>query len=106
MLLPCQGVICQPPKIKYQVALEIDDVPAERAEDEAWWLMLIVTTVQPLDESALYDKLLPWLAGAPLEHVLAEQASSSVVDGSGDAEEGDATSEWRTAQSAQTDSWR
>ena len=28
----------------------------------------VVTAVQPCSELPLYDKLLPWLAGAPLEH--------------------------------------
>ncbi|CAJ1416719.1 unnamed protein product, partial [Effrenium voratum] len=85
----------QPPKIRYRTALELEDVPATRAEDEGFWMMLVVTAVQPCSELSLYDKLLPWLAGAPLEHVLATSSPTSA-----------ATQEWRSSQCAETDSWR
>lgn len=30
-----------PPKIRYRTALELDDIPAIRAEDEGFWMMLV-----------------------------------------------------------------
>ncbi|CAK9118523.1 unnamed protein product [Durusdinium trenchii] len=86
----------RPPKIRYRVALELDDIPAARAEDEGFWMMLVVTAVQPChDQLPLYDKLLPWLAGSPLEHLLATVNPTSP-----------ATQEWRSPQCANTDGWR
>lgn len=86
----------RPPKIRYRTALELDDIPQVRAEDEGFWMMLVVTAVQPCgDQLPLYDKLLPWLAGSPLEHLLATVKPSS-----------EASQEWRSPQCAATDSWR
>ena len=55
----------------------------------------VVTAVQPCSDLHLYDKLLPWLAGSPLEHLLATVAPST-----------GATQEWRSRQCAATDGWR
>lgn len=33
-----------PPKIRYRTALELDDIPAIRAEDEGFWMMLVTGT--------------------------------------------------------------
>ena len=51
--------------------------------------------MQPCSDLHLYDKLLPWLAGSPLEHLLATVAPST-----------GATQEWRSRQCAATDGWR
>eukprot|EP00439_Symbiodinium_sp_Y106_P015037 s1743_g2.t1 len=47
----------RPPQIRYRTALELEDIPASRAEDEGFWMMLVVTAVQPCSDGlALYDK--------------------------------------------------
>lgn len=57
----------QPPGMKYQAALCLDDIPASKAEDDAFWAVLVLTlSVPPSPMMAkeplpLYDKLLPWL---------------------------------------------
>ena len=33
----------RPPKIRYRVALELDDIPAARAEDEGFWMMRLIS---------------------------------------------------------------
>lgn len=57
----------------------------------------VVTAVQPCDRDQLplYDKLLPWLCGAPLEHHLATVAPAGL-----------GAAEWRSPQCAATDGWR
>jgi hypothetical protein len=87
----------QPPKIKYRTAMEFDNVEPTVAEDEAWWVMLVITSVTPIEASTLYDKLLPWLAKAPLEDKLAKQTEGTDIS---------PCMEWRSAQQAKTDSWR
>ena len=47
------------------------------------------------DQLPLYDKLLPWLCGAPLEHHLATVAPAGL-----------GAAEWRSPQCAATDGWR
>ena len=38
----------EPPRLKYQAALVLEDIPASRAEDDAFWAMLVVTaSVKP-----------------------------------------------------------
>ncbi|CAK0788937.1 unnamed protein product [Prorocentrum cordatum] len=68
------------PKQKCKTVMVLDDIPAERIHDEAWWLFLFTVpmTKKTQDPSKIYEFLLPWLAQEQLECALAK--SQKVVD--------------------------
>lgn len=45
----------RPPKIRYRTALELDDIPAIRAEDEGFWMMLAPWTALDQGISGLVE---------------------------------------------------
>jgi hypothetical protein len=83
-----------PPKIKYR-PIVIDDLPAAKIQDEAWWSLLTATNLPDAGDSMTspsltYDFFLPWLAGRPLDVVResSERKPSSATS--------DAGLDWRT----------
>ena len=83
-----------PPKLRYRTSLTIDDIPAARLLDDAWWLLLFKLTVMQSKQNRpdkVYDWLLPWMADQPLDVLLATQPSPA---------EGE--DDWRSPQRAST----
>lgn len=71
------------PKIKYKVACGIEDIPASRMADEAWWLSVYSLFIYPHrvnGANRLYQKLLPLLAGEALESSFARSSQDPVFD--------------------------
>ncbi|CAE7709209.1 SRT2 [Symbiodinium sp. CCMP2456] len=57
-----------PPKLKHQTCMTFDGIPAERAEDEAFWTTMVTACLISSErepEDLLYDVFLPYLIKAP-----------------------------------------
>ncbi len=52
----------KPPKIRYRTALELDDIPAIRAEDEGFWMMLVTWTKRKMAETFLVFFLINFIS--------------------------------------------
>jgi hypothetical protein len=104
-----------PPKIKYETALVFERVPAQRVLDDAWWLAIVAIASQKHQSGddgrfarahrrvcasltiailEIYDRLIPYLLNAPIEHCLARQRRTAPPP------------EYRTPQAAATDYYR
>lgn len=65
------------PKMKYQTTIRISNIPRARMlDDVVWYFFWKIQVAQSDDHRAevLYEMLLPYLAGKPLAHALAESA--------------------------------
>ncbi|OLP97998.1 hypothetical protein AK812_SmicGene19604 [Symbiodinium microadriaticum] len=101
----------EPPKFKSQAALAFEDIPSSKAEDDAFWAMLVVTCAIPpspmmaKEPLPLYDKFIPWLIGCPLEHYLVMNVYA--LDGQApEQEQCEAGQDLRTPQYGGTGAWR
>ncbi|CAK9023321.1 unnamed protein product [Durusdinium trenchii] len=101
----------EPPKFKSQAALAFDNIPSWKAEDDAFWAMLVVTSAIPpspmmaKEPLPIYDKFIPWLIGCPLEHYLVTNVYA--FDGQApEQEQCEAGQDLRTPQYGGTGAWR
>jgi len=87
-----------PTKVKYQTCWRLEDIPAERFLDTAFWETFHLQWMKPSEfhrVEVLYDVLFPWLYGEPTLSGALDKAAS------------DETAEWRTMQRAGSSSaWR
>mmetsp|Transcript_50740 Transcript_50740/g.83058 ORF Transcript_50740/g.83058 Transcript_50740/m.83058 type:complete len:709 (+) Transcript_50740:426-2552(+) len=62
-------------KIKYKGCIAIDNIPDDRMQDDSWWMYFLMSMIGDGPEKHVenvYDWLLPWLAGKPLQAAIAE----------------------------------
>jgi hypothetical protein len=86
---------CDTMKLKYRTCIRLEGVPAAKITSPAFLALLLSQRIQHENHRAeiVYDGLLPWLAGGPLNPAL--EATADDVGG-----------EWRTGARANTTSYR
>ena len=66
------------PEIKYRTCMVLSDIPKKNALDNVFWMAVYKIAIQPCKEDTekVYDVLLPFLTGKPLEE--AEHAAAAI----------------------------
>lgn len=70
----------RPPKIRYRTALELDDIPAIRAEDEGFWMMLAPWTAVDGLMVGIRGEVVEGPSGVYTLHLLSGTATWQLVD--------------------------